>query len=83
MLAVLPKQIKLRKTLKITGSVHQGILRETQALQDLETLEPTKDEESRTKFRANFDWKHSTLAPSVTERIEELVVEFHDISAHL
>ena len=56
-------------------------LRELQALQDLETLDPTKDEESRAKFLENFDWKDSTLTPEEKEKIEELLVEFHDIFA--
>ena len=41
--------------------IQKRILRELQALQDLETLEPTKDKESRTKFLENFDWKDSTI----------------------
>ena len=75
-LAVSSKQIKLRKSLKITCSLHQKtlehrgtharpkkILRELHALQDLEALDFTKDKDSRTKFLANNDWKDSTLAP--------------------
>ena len=42
-------------------SIQKRILRELQALQDLETLDPTKDEKSRAKFLENFDWKDSTL----------------------
>ena len=61
--------------------IQKRILRELQALQDLETLDPTKDEESRTKFLENFDWKDSTLTPEEKEKIEELLVEFHDIFA--
>ena len=57
------------------------ILREVQALQDLEKLDPTKDEESRAKFLENFDWKNSTLTLEEKEKIEELLVEFHDIFA--
>ena len=52
-----------------------------QALQDLETLDPTKDEESRTKFVENFNWKDSTLTLDEKQKIEELLVEFHDIFA--
>ena len=36
--------------------IQKRILRELAALQDLETLNPTKDEESRAKFLRNFDW---------------------------
>ena len=52
-----------------------------QALQDLETLDPTTDAESRAKFLENFDWKDSTLTPEEKKKIEELLVEFHDIFA--
>ena len=61
--------------------IQKRILRELQALQDLETLDPTKDEESRAKFLENFDWKDSTLTPEEKEKIEDLLVEFHDIFA--
>ena len=61
--------------------IQKRILRELQALQDLETLDPTKDEKSRAKFLGNFDWKDSTLTPEEKEKIEELLVEFHDIFA--
>ena len=61
--------------------IHRRILRELQALQDLETLDPTKDPKPRAKFLENFDWRDSTLAPEEKEKIEELLVEFHDIVA--
>ena len=61
--------------------IQKRILRELQALQDLETLDPTTDAESRAKFLKNFDWKDSTLTPEEKEKIEELLVEFHDIFA--
>ena len=61
--------------------IQKRILRELQALQDLETLHPTTDAESRAKFLENFDWKDSTLTPEEKEKIEELLVEFHDIFA--
>ena len=61
--------------------IQKRILRELQALQDLETPDSTKDEESRTKFLEIFDWKDSTLAPDEKEKIEELLVELHDIFA--
>ena len=61
--------------------IQKRILRELQALQDLETLDPTTDAESRAKFLENFDWKDSTLTPEEKEKIEELLVEFHDIFA--
>ena len=61
--------------------IQKRILRELQALQDLETLDPTKDAESRAKFLENFDWKDPTLTPEEKEKIEELLAEFHDIFA--
>ena len=61
--------------------IQKRILRELQALQDLETLVPTKDEESRTKFLLNFNWKDSTLTTDEKAKIEELLVEFYDIFA--
>ena len=61
--------------------IQKRILRELQALQDLETLDPTTDAESRAKFLENFDWKDSTLTPGEKEKIEELLVEFHDVFA--
>ena len=61
--------------------IQKRILRELQTLQDLETLDPTTDAESRAKFLENFDWKDSNLTPEEKEKIEELLVEFHDIFA--
>ena len=61
--------------------IYFGILLELQALQDLETLDPTKDEESRAKFLENIDWKDTTPTPKEKEKIEKLLVEFHDIFA--
>ena len=53
-------------------------MRELQALQELETLDPTNDAESRAKFLENFDWKDSTLTLEDKEKIEDLLVKFHD-----
>ena len=61
--------------------IQKRILREVQALQDLETLDPTKDEESIAKFLETFDWKDFTLAPDEKQKIEETLVECHDIFA--
>ena len=61
--------------------IQKRILRELQALQHLETPDPTKAEESRAKFQENFDWKDSTLTSEEKENIEKLLVEFHDIFA--
>ena len=61
--------------------IQKRILRERQALQDLETLDPTKDEESWAKFLENFDWKDSTLSADERGKIEEMLVEFHSLCA--
>ena len=61
--------------------IQKRILRELQALQDLETLDPTKVGETSAKFLENFDWKDSTVTPVEKQKIEELVVEFFDIFA--
>ena len=61
-------------------AVQKRILRELQALQDLETLDPTKNEESRAKFLENCDCKDSTLAPDEKLQSEELL-DFHVIFA--
>ena len=41
--------------------IQEKILQELHALLDLETLDPTKDEKSRAKFREKIEWKSSTL----------------------
>ena len=61
--------------------IQKRILRELQALQDLETLDPTKDEEYRAKFPENFAWKDFTLTSEEKDKNEKLLVEFHDIFA--
>ena len=61
--------------------IQKRILRELQALQDRETLNPTPDATSCAKFLENFDWKDSSLTPEEKEKIEELLVEFHDTFA--
>ena len=61
--------------------IQKRILRELQALKDLEILDPTMDEESRAKFQEDFDWKDSTVAPEEIAKFEESPVEFHDIFA--
>ena len=74
---------QLQKTLETPRNtpIQKRILRELQALQDLETLDPTTDAESRAKFLENFDRKDSTLTTEEKEKIEKLLVEFHDIFA--
>ena len=94
MLADLSRQTKIREALKTIGFPHQRILetptntrlskkilRELQALQDLEILDPTKDEEPWEKFLENFDWEDFILASVEIARIEDLLVKFYDIFA--
>ena len=95
MLAVFSRRTKIRKTQKFVGFLLQrfletltntrlskkGIMSEIQALQDLETLDSTKDKEPRANLRENFDLKDSTLAPREIARIGELLVEFYNIFA--
>ena len=52
--------------------IQKKILRGLQTLQDLETFDPTKDEESTAKFLESFDWKDSTSATDQQEKNEEL-----------
>ena len=47
----------------------------------METLDTTTNAESCAKFLEIFDWKDSTLTPAEKAKIEELLVEFHDIFA--
>ena len=47
------------------------ILRESQALQDLGTLDPTNDEQSTAKFLENFDWKEFFLTSHAQRNSED------------
>ena len=61
--------------------IQKRILKEILNLQELEKLNPQEDSESRRQFLTNFDWTDSTLQPHEIARIEDLLVEFHDIFA--
>ena len=52
-----------------------------QELQEAKQLNPQNDEESRRKFRSNFDWKDSMLHQHEIKTIQSLLVEYHDIFA--
>ena len=78
---IIGSQLQKTQATHINTRVSKTIFRELQALQDLDTLDLTKDANSRTKFLKNFDWKDSTLARDEIARIEELLVEFHDVFA--
>ena len=51
------------------------------SLQELEKLNPQDNPESRRQFLSNFDWTVSMLQPIEIARIEDLLVEFHNIFA--
>ena len=59
--------------------VQKRILSELINLQELEKLSPQDDHESRPQFLSNFDRADSMLRTAEISRIEELLVEFHDI----
>ena len=48
--------------------IQKKILGELQALENLGTLDSTKDEKSRAKFLENFNWEDSTLATGENEK---------------
>ena len=56
--------------------IQKKILRELQALEDLETLDPTKDEEYRAKFLETFDWKYNTLDTNEKEKMKNYYWNF-------
>ena len=55
--------------------IQKRMLRDLQALQDLDTVDPNKDEESSAKFFENFDWKGSTPVTDEKLKIEEFLVQ--------
>ena len=61
--------------------IQKKILSELINLQEVENLNPQNDSESRRQFLSNFDWTDSMLQPAEIARIEDLLVEFHDIFA--
>ena len=61
--------------------IQKRILSELINLQELEKLNPQGDPESRRQFLSNFDWTDSMLQPAEIARIEDLLVDFHDIFA--
>ena len=56
-------------------------LKELRELEQLEKLNPLENTDSRKQFLSNFDWTDSTLQPDAKQTVENLLVEFHDISA--
>ena len=61
--------------------IQKRILSELINLQELEKLNPQDDPESRRQFLSNFDSTDSKLQSAEIARIEDLLVEFHDIFA--
>ena len=50
-------------------------------LQTLEKRNPHDDEQSRKTFLDNFDWSDTTLTLFERRKVEELLVEIHDVFA--
>ena len=61
--------------------VQERILSELTNLQEIENFNLQDELESRKQFLTNFDWKDSMLQPAEIARLEDLLVEFHDIFA--
>ena len=59
--------------------IQKRILSELINLQELENFNPQDD--SGRQFLSNFDWTDSMLQPAEIARIEDLLVQFHDIFA--
>ena len=56
-------------------------LKELRELAELEKLDPTENEQSRTKFLSMFKWTDSLITGKDRENLEATIVEFHDIFA--
>ena len=61
--------------------IQTRILNELRELEQLEKLNPLENSNSRNQFLSSFDWTESTLQPGARQAVENLLVEFHDISA--
>ena len=61
--------------------IQTRILKELLELEQLEKLNPLENTNSRNQFLSNFDWRDSTLQLEAKQAVENLLVEFHDISA--
>ena len=62
-------------------SIQIRILPGLRTLQELEIPNPKDNTESRQQFLSNFDWTDSMLQQDEITRIEDLLVEYHDIFA--
>ena len=61
--------------------IQRRIFDELVELQTLEKLNPRDDEQSRKTFLDNFVWSDTTLTLFAQQKVEEMLVEFHDIFA--
>ena len=58
-----------------------GILKELNELQQKEKVNAKEDAESRLKFLEGFDWTDELLLETEKRAVENILVEYHDISA--
>ena len=56
-------------------------LQRTSELRELEQLNPQDNGKSRQSFLSNFVWSDTTFRPEEQKRIEEILIDFHDIFA--
>ena len=71
----------IRATKKEHAPFQTGILNELQELEQLEQLNALEDTNSRNQFLSKYNWTDSTLQLDAKQAAEDLLVEFHDISA--
>ena len=61
--------------------IQTRILKELNELKDKEKLNPQESTQSRTKFLKRFDWTDTLLIEMEKQKIEDILVEYHDIFA--
>ena len=61
--------------------IQPRILKELRELAQLEKLDPTENQQSRTKVLSMFKWTDSLITGKDRENLEATIVEFHDIFA--
>ena len=61
--------------------IQKRFVKELRELAELEKLDPTENDESRTKFLAIFKWTDSLIVGKDRDNLENTIVEFHDIFA--
>ena len=62
-------------------TIQTRILKELRELEQLEQLNPLEDTNSRNQILSNFEWTYSILQLDAKQAVEDLLVEFYDISA--